>query len=344
MKTTSIGICSTGIYEPVQIQYVEDVKILEQLDETRIEKNGVDSLRIASEQETNSYMAICAAKEAIKNAGIDGQDIDLVVYTQSFLPDHLIWPDYAEIQKEIGATKANSLKILQQCNGQMACLDYVYAKMLADKSINYSLIVASEKYPKPLINRWNSNALFWGDGASAAVVKRAEDTNRILATRLATDGTFNRIWQATYKGGVVFPISNENGLMKDEMLADYKRSGLEYQTHGPVRDAIVHSMTEKNMCVLSSILNQLNENLTITKVVTVNRELSWIEKITRQINLNISNTSGYLVREYGHMGACDIFFNLHKMLIDKQIDTGDIVLIFGAGAGYSVGAALIEYM
>jgi len=343
MHFDTIGICSTGIYEPSRIEYVEQVKDIEGLTEERIKKNGVTCLRIASDNESPSVMAIEAAKSAIERAGIVGKEIDLVVYTQAFLPDHLIWPDYAEIQHAIGAINANSMKILQQCNGQLACLDYVYAKMQVDQSINIVLIVAAEKYAKPLIDRWNSNALFWGDGASAVLVRRAEETNRILGTKLATDGAFNRLWQASYKGGAVCPISHENRLEKDEMLVDYLRSGGEYQFHSPLRETISNTMLAKNMQVISDLIEQLNGRVRINKIATVNRELSWIEKLAQLFDLGIEDTSAYLVKNYGHMGACDILFNLHKMLVDGVIERGDGVLLFGAGAGYSVGGVLLEY-
>ena len=340
-----IGIHSTGIYEPKQVVNVEDIKLEEGISEEKIKKLGIERLRVASESEHPSTMAINAARSAIEVGDINPLDIDLVVYTQAFFSDHLIWPDYAEIQKEIGAVNANSLKILQQCNGQVAAIDYVYSKMVADRSVNVALIVGAEKYCKPLMNRWkSSNTAFWGDGASAAIIKRGVLNNEILGTSLATDGTYNRIWQASYKGGTELPFSNEVKLEKDEMLADFVRSGGVYQTDDNMRKIIVDSMISKNNQVLTNILKNMSENIKITKVVTINLGINWANQVGQTLNVSLENTSGYVAKDYAHMGACDLIFNLHKMREDGRIQSGDNVVLFSSGAGYSSGSVLISYL
>jgi 3-oxoacyl-[acyl-carrier-protein] synthase-3 len=253
-----------------------------------------------------------------------------------------VWPDYAEIQAKIGAKNANSLKILQQCNGQIASLDYVRSKMLSDNDINLALVVAAEKYSKPLINRWNSNLLFWGDGASAAVIKRSQKVNNtILFSKLITDGTYNRIWQASLKGGTVLPFSHKTKLAKNEMLADFFRFGAKYQYDDSERKKITDLMCSKNNQIISTLLKA---NIKINKIVTVNREISWIYDIANKFNVDINNTSAYLVKDYAHMGACDIIFNFHKMLLDNKIKKKDKVLLLSVGAGYSAGIILLEFL
>ena len=341
----SIGICSTGIYEPEEIQNVEDFKVVEGISDEKIKKLGIERLRVASKNEHPSDMAIKAAKNALRDSDIRPEDIDIVVYTQAFFSDHLMWPDYAEIQHKIGAVNANSLKILQQCNGQVAAIDYIYSKMLSDKNINTALIVAAEKYCKPLMNRWqSSNTAFWGDGASAALIKRGEKSNEILGTSLSTDGTYNRIWQASYKGGTVLPFSDEVRLEKDRMLVDFVKSGGIYQTDDNMRKIIVDNMISKNNQVLSNILKNANEEIKINKVITVNLGISWISQVVQILNVPIENTSAYIAKDYAHMGACDLIFNLHKMKSDGQISQGDNVVLFSSGAGYSSGCVLLKYI
>ncbi len=345
MTNVNIGICATGIYEPERVVYIEDVKVEEGISEEKIKKLGIERLRVAAEDEHPSNMAIKAAKAAIESGDIDPLSIDIVVYTQAFFSDHIIWPDYAEIQKEIGAVNANSLKILQQCNGMIAAIDYIYSKMFSDKSVNVALIVAAEKYCKPLMNRWkSSNTAFWGDGASAVIIRRGEASNVILGVSLTTDGTYNRIWQASYKGGTVLPFSNEVTLEKDEMLADFVRSGGVYQTDENMRKIVVDSMVSKNNQVLKNVLKNVNENIEINKVITVNLATNWPGKIANSLNVSIENTSSYIAKDYAHMGACDLIFNLHIMRQDGHIQRGDNVVLFSGGAGYSAGCVLIRYL
>ncbi|MCX7922138.1 MAG: hypothetical protein N3B21_09030 [Clostridia bacterium] len=345
MVSETIGICATGIYEPGQFVNVEDVKLIENISEEKIKKLGIERLRVASGEEHPSDMAVKAAKHAMENGNINPEDIDIVIYTQAFFSDHLVWPDYAEVQHRIGAVNANSFKILQQCNGQVAAIDYAYSKMMADRSISTVLIVAAEKYCKPLMNRWKSaNTAFWGDGASAAVIKRGVESNVIIGTSLATDGTHNRVWQASYKGGTVLPFSDEVILEKDEMVADFVRSGGVYQTDDSMRKIIVDCMISQNNRVLSKILKSAGEDVKVDKLVTVNLGINWISQAAQSLGVSIENTSAYLAKNYAHMGACDLMFNLHKMRADGRIASGDNVVLYSSGAGYSSGCVLLRYL
>jgi 3-oxoacyl-[acyl-carrier-protein] synthase-3 len=345
MAEENIGVCGTGIYEPQEVRYLKNIKETEGISEEKLKKSKVKKLRVASEDEQPTDMAIEAAKSAIKDAGINGEEIDLVVYTQASLPDHLIWPDYAEIQTEIGALEANSFKIRQQCSGQLLAMDYVYSKMKADENIDSAIIVAAEKHNKPIINRWKTGRgnMFFGDGASALIMRRSAETNKMVDSYFSTDGKHNRLWQATYKGGTELPFSHQVGLEKGEMLVDFIRSKERYiEKSGYTEEDILNSMASQNIKVISKITNKLKRE--IDKLVTVNLFPAQNEKIADIISVNNGDTSNYIIEDYAHIGACDIAFNLHKMLKDNEIEKGDVVLLFSITVGYSVGGVLLTYL
>jgi 3-oxoacyl-[acyl-carrier-protein] synthase III len=66
------------------------------------------------------------------------------------------------------------------------------------------------------------------------------------------------------------------------------------------------------------------------------------EKVFSLLDFDKEKTSYTMAREYGHLGAADIFFNLTKVLESEKIKKGDTVGVLCAGAGYTWGSAILK--
>ena len=102
MTTRIVG---TGAYVPEQIATNDDLaRIVETNDEWIRSRTGIGERRIAT-TETNSYMAAQAAKQALDQAGIAPEDVDLILLATSS-PDYCFPNGACEIQEQIGAVNA----------------------------------------------------------------------------------------------------------------------------------------------------------------------------------------------------------------------------------------------
>ena len=100
-KPKSIIIAGTGSYVPSKIVTNDDIaKIVDTSDEWIYERSGIRR-RHFSENESASDMAVKAAKNAIEDAGINVQDIDLVIVT-TVTPDMMFPSTACLLQAKLG--------------------------------------------------------------------------------------------------------------------------------------------------------------------------------------------------------------------------------------------------
>ncbi|SNT01195.1 3-oxoacyl-[acyl-carrier-protein] synthase-3 [Anaerovirgula multivorans] len=338
----SIGIAGLGIYLPEDIAYVKEIQKQENLTDERIQDMGIVKLHMASDKVEPSDMAIEAAKEAMADAGVEADEIDALVYYTVF-PDYLKWADYARIQHEIGAKNAYSFKVDQACCSSIIGLDYALARLKTDPDMNTVLVVCADKYEKPLVNRWKAaNANFYGDGASAAIIRRGVTSNRILGVNNITDGSFNHLWYIPV-GGTKEPPTSEN-VRAGRFVLDCIKTASEYLSTEENRKKLYNTLIQNNRKVMVDLLERHEFTLqNVDKLIMYNLGKSVMDKIIEVVEIPIENTSYYLSKHVGHIGAADIFYNLKMMLDDGKIVKGDLVAIFSAGAGFSWSSALIQY-
>ena len=102
----NVGIISVGCYLPKRVVTNFDLaKIVETSDEWITTRTGIKERRIASKEETNSYLAIHAAKNALHNAKLDPAKIELIIVA-TISPDSNFPSVACLVQKAIGANNA----------------------------------------------------------------------------------------------------------------------------------------------------------------------------------------------------------------------------------------------
>lgn len=336
-----VGIASTGRYVPKHVIYTKDIAAAEGLTEREIAAMGTNKVYAAKDEEPTD-MGIKAAKIAIEKAGISPEQIDVVVYANTFA-DYLRWADAARIQHEVGALHAYAFRMEQFCCGGMAAMDFAFSKLQTDPEVNYILLVCADKYEKPIVNRWKAaSANFYGDGASAAVIKRGDVNFSILGTHALTDGSFNHLWKIPI-GGLKDPATYEN-IEQGDFHLDCKKTAAEYLSDDLKRDQLYTTLATNNKAVMLDLLHRLGYAMKdIDRVVLYNIGKHVLDKIIQTIEVPEEKTSAYISYEHGHMGPADIFFNLDKMQEDNHFKRGDKIMLFSAGAGFSWSSALLEY-
>ncbi|GAU79281.1 3-oxoacyl-ACP synthase III family protein [Fusibacter sp. 3D3] len=337
----AVSIVSTGRYVPKDVEYTKDFAINEGLSQKNIDELGIDKVHAAKREEPTD-MAIKAAKIAIEKANILPKDIDIITYS-STMSDYLRWSDAAKVAHELGATNAYAFRIEQFCCGGMAGLDFAYSKLKSDPDINAVLVVCSDKYEKPIINRWTSaSANFYGDGASACVVMRSDRGFEIKGTHALTDGSFNHLWKIPV-GGLKSPATAED-VRLNRFCSDSRKTASEYLSDSGKRDDLFNIIGLNNKRVMIELLNRLNlDKSELDYMVLYNIGKEIMLKIINIIGMDVSKTSQYIAKDYGHMGPTDILFNLDLMTQDQKFEVGHKIMLFSAGAGFSWSSALLEF-
>ena len=182
---SNVKIAGIGAYLPPLVVTNDKIsEFVETNDEWIVQRTGVSERRI-SEGENTSDIATKAAKIALERAGIDAEDLDLIIVA-TISPDMFIPSVACLVQSNLNADKAACFDISVACSG------FVYALEIANgmmQSMNYknALIIGAEVLSK--VTDWTDRGtcILFGDGAGAAVLKQSE-TKGIIKSYLRSDG------------------------------------------------------------------------------------------------------------------------------------------------------------
>ncbi len=195
MKLYSRVIGTGSFLPPRRVTNAEMVNALatqgiETSDEWIVERTGICARHFADANVFSSDMALEASHLALQAAGMDVNNIDLIIVATS-TPD-MVFPSTACIlQGKLGIHGAAAFDVQAVCGG------FIYALAVADAmvqsgSAKRALVVGAEVFSRLLDFKDRSTCVLFGDGAGAVVLE-ASSTPGILATDLHADGHYTRI-------------------------------------------------------------------------------------------------------------------------------------------------------
>ena len=168
-RTTMRGrICGTGSYIPEHYYDNNDLaKCVETNDEWIRERTGIVRRHIA-EEDTTVSMAVKAAKNALTDAKLNADDLDLILVS-TITPNTVIPSTACEVQKELGAVNATCFDISAACSGFVYAYNTAQAYIAAGMYQNI-LVIGSETLSGIVNWKDRGSCILFGDGAVAAVI------------------------------------------------------------------------------------------------------------------------------------------------------------------------------
>ena len=183
------GIKSIGSYIPARRVSNEELsKTVDTSDEWIRSHTGIGNRHIASEEETCSYMATEAAKDALKNAGMSKDEIDHIIVA-TITPDYRDFPATANlVQNNLGIGNIGSFDVKAACTGFAYGLELGRGLILGGTAKNL-LVIGAEKLSA--ITNWKDRgtAVLFGDGAGAVVMSPCLDGEGLIDSILRSDGS-----------------------------------------------------------------------------------------------------------------------------------------------------------
>ncbi|MEC8536155.1 MAG: 3-oxoacyl-ACP synthase, partial [Bacteroidota bacterium] len=185
-------ITGMGHYVPENIVTNNDLsQLIETTDEWIQERTGINQRRWAVKGDGNTTfsMGLKAALNAIKNARINKESIDFIVFA-TLSPDYYFPGPGVQIQEALGIDTVGALDVRNQCSG------FIYGLSVADQFIKTGmykniLVIGSELQSRgiDISTRGRSISVIFGDGAGAAILSRENDTTKgILSSHLHSEG------------------------------------------------------------------------------------------------------------------------------------------------------------
>jgi 3-oxoacyl-[acyl-carrier-protein] synthase-3 len=350
----SAYIKGIGFYVPANIVTNKDLeRHMNTTDEWIQERTGIQERRYGTRhKETTSTLGTEAAKKALSHAGIDANEIDLIIFA-TLSPDYYFPGCGVLMQRQLGINKTEipCLDIRNQCSG------FVYGLSIADAYIRSGmfkniLLVGAETHSMGLdfSTRGRNVTVIFGDGAGAVVISATDEHFRgILATKIHANGEFAE------ELAMINPGSH--GGVHAEDVSVYGYNDAEYG-----ETFISQKMLDDGM-IFPNMNGQLVFKNAVAKFPEVIGEVlhaSGLEKsdidllVCHQANLRISQfvqkTMGLRddqvwnnIQKYGNTTAASIPIALAEAVEAGKVKKGDLVCLAAFGSGFTWGAALIRW-
>ena len=183
----AVGITGVGSYVPERVLTNGHLEaMVETSDEWIVTRTGIRERHIAEPDQAASDLALPAAREALEQAGVDPEELDLIIVATA-TPDMLFPATAALVADALGARKAAAYDLLAGCTGFVYALSQAYGQVATGLS-SRALVIGAEVLSK--ITNWQdrSTCILFGDGAGAAVI-RAVDAGGIAGIELGADGS-----------------------------------------------------------------------------------------------------------------------------------------------------------
>ncbi|MDH5356527.1 MAG: ketoacyl-ACP synthase III [Gammaproteobacteria bacterium] len=317
-------ITGTGGYLPENIVTNHDMeKIVDTTDQWIRERTGIEQRHIAVEGETTVDLAEAASRKAIEAAGIDAQDIDLIILATS-TPDKIFPSSACILQSRLDIHGCPAFDI------QAVCTGFVYALTVAEKFIKSgssktALVVGAEVFSRILNWEDRGTCVLFGDGAGAVILEASEETG-ILSTHIHADGDYVDLLQVPcgiaheyekvkagnafveMKGNEVFKMAvNTLGRIVDETLAanQMMKSDIDWLVPHQANTRIISATAKK----LKMSMDQV--------VVTVNK--------------------------HGNTSAASVPLALDVAVRDGRIKKNELLLLEAFGGGFTWGSVLLRF-
>ncbi len=327
-------ISGTGHYVPSQVVPNSELeKIMDTSDAWIQERTGIKERRYFVEgEDTTSNMGTKAAQMALKNAGLEASQIDMIIFA-TLSPDYVFPGSGVLVQRQLGVKNIPALDVRNQCTG------FIYALSVADQFIktgmyNHVLVIGSEIHSSGLDFSDNGRAVsvIFGDGAGAAVLSPSEDDDSgILSTHLHADGEFAEELAAKDPGSNVKPRLTKE-MIDEGTIYPYMNGSLVFK-NAVVRfpEVIMEALAANNLATTDlDMLIPHQANLRITQFVQQKMGLA-AEKVYSNIE------------RYGNTTAASVPIALSEAMQEGRIKKGDLVCLAAFGSGFTWGSALIRW-
>lgn len=301
-------------------------KIVDTTDEWIRTRTGIRERRIAEKGTCASDLGAPAAMEAIRNAGIQVSDLDLIIVA-SITPDCLFPSTACMVQHKIGA-RCGAFDLLAACSG------FPYALSVADAFIRSGqykniLAVGAEVLSSFIDWKDRSTCVLFGDGAGAAVLSRSKGEHEIIASHLGSDGAQANILKIPAGGSAMPPtMETVKGGFHYLQMQGSELFKVAVRTMDEAARKVVNDAGYSVKDIDWLIPHQANDR--ILQAVAARLELP-----PEKVYINVDR--------YGNTSGASTVVALHEAVRDGKIKKGDNVVLVAFGGGLTWAATLIRW-
>lgn len=315
-------ITGTGGYLPQKVLTNYDLeRMVDTSHDWIFSRTGIEQRHIAADDEATSDLALHASRRAIEAAGIDPQQIDLIIVGTT-TPDRMFPSTACLLQDKLGIRSCGPAFDIQA-----VCSGFVYALSTADQFIRggqskCALVVGAETMSRIVDWSDRNTCVLFGDGAGAVILQESE-TPGIISTHLHADGSYRDLL-AVEGGGCGVNRAGTPRMVMDGAAVFKFAVG--------VLDSIVAETLNANGMRKSDIDWLVPHQANIRIIQATAKKLGLpMERVVLTVNA------------HGNTSAASIPLALDAAVREGKIKAGETLLMEGVGGGFTWGSVLLRW-
>ncbi len=336
-------ISGTGAYVPEKV-ITNDLLVSEYGIETTndwiIQRTGIEARRFAAEGLCSADLAVPAAEQAIANAGLTKEDIDMIVFA-TLSPKHAFPGDGVYLQEKLGLCEAGrfipALDVRNQCSGFLYGLATA-SSMVQSGMVRHVLLVGGETHSAALdlSTRGRTVASLFGDGAGAVVVSPTDEDRGVRGWYLGADGRYadklcQKVWDMSKRP--YFPVREDGvGEVDPEMMWAYMEGRLVFK-----------NAVERMIQVLMQACWDQKIDLKDIDLFCFHQANLRINQMVAQMMSIPEDKLVHNIQKYGNTTAATIPLLLAEAVESGRLKPGMKVACVAFGSGFTWGSAIIDW-
>ena len=322
MSKQTVLMTSVGAYLPANVVTNEDLSAyVDTSDEWIQRRTGITQRHFVADGETTADLASHAANQALANAAMQPQDIDLIIVATT-TPDNTFPSTATKVQHQIGATGAIAFDVQAVCAGFIYAVDVAEAMLRGGRG-RRALVIGAESFSKLLDWQDRTTCVLFGDGAGAVILEITDEASDwgIRSSVLHADGAHRDI------------LYVDGGPSSTNDVGHVRMEGKEVFRHA----------VEKLAAVMDEALIAADmQPQDIDWLVPHQANIRIIDAMQKKMQLP-SEKVIRTVAAHANTSAASIPLALATAVRDGRVQNGDLLAMEAIGGGLVWGAALVKF-
>jgi 3-oxoacyl-[acyl-carrier-protein] synthase-3 len=306
-------------------------KELEQMVETNdewiVSRTGISERRIAAKEQASSDLAYEAALEALGNAGLSAEELDLIIVA-TVTPDMSFPSTACVLQSRLGAKNAAAFDLSAACSGFIYGLANA-SGLISSGMYKNALVIGAECLSRITDYTDRNTCILFGDGAGAVVIGQVPEGRGFQSFVLGADGSGGELLKAR-AGGSRDPITRE--------VLDEKRQFIYMAGKEVFKFAVKIMGSAAEEALVKAGIDKSEIDLLIPHQANIRIIQSALERLELPEEKCVVN-----INRYGNVSAASIPIALAEAARENRINPGDKLLFVGFGGGLTWGASVLVW-
>lgn len=325
---SSTVILGTGSYLPEKLMINDDwAELVDTSDEWITTRTGIKERHFAVKGQACSDLVVEATKKALEDAGIEKEDIDLIIV--GTISGDNAYPSTGNwVQKKLGIKPIPSFDVGAACSG------FLYGVIIADTFIKTGLatnvLVVGAEIMSRVINWEDRNTcVLFGDGAGAAILSSGGNEKGILSTYWSADGNLGELLLQP-AGGSAMPASEKTVMEKQHCV------------HMKGNEVFKHAVLRMEEAVVKAIELANLTSADIDLFIPHQANLRIIEATIKRVQIPLERTF-INIDKTANISAATIPIALDQAKKQGRIKPGDNILMASFGAGFTWSGVVVKF-